>query len=539
MARTIIVVGGALSGPTAAARARETDESARILLLERNTRVSYALTGLSLYLSGEVKSLEDLNRERADFFASVYNVEVRTGHEVLSLDAGAKTILVRSGGKEETLSYDSLIYAAGAASLEPIGLPAVTNHSVFRTLDDLQKIHASLAAGRRHFTILGGGPMGVEAADGLIRAGADVTIVEKSPRILPGFSTLFSGLAAESLGRKARILCNLQEEKFEVEGSEIRAVMAGTERIETDFVISAMGVRPRNELLAKAGAQILEDASVLVDEYCRTTLPDVFACGVGVALPVRGKNLFLPQAAVADRSAQTAGANAAGGSVRMEQFAGAMLLRLPEQEIGRTGQTLTEAKQSGKNASRVLVHVMDREPYMPGAAPAILQLVFEKGSGRVLGLEAIGHSLARRLDAASVAIVSGLSVHELSGLDSAYHPSSGAVRDALMVAATVASQAERGLTRFVDPGELAASPGKYLILDAGKDARGSVHLHIPLEELRARVSEVRDALAKSGAEIVAALSETGRRGHLAERILTHHGIAAVNIQGGKRLFAGA
>lgn len=537
MARTIVVIGGALSGPTAAARARETDESARILLLERNSRVSYALSGLSLYLSGEVKSLEDLNRERAEFFASVYNIEVRTGVEVISLDAGAKTLKTRNGG-EETLSYDSLIYAAGAASLEPIGLPPVKNHSVFRTLDDLTKIHASLSAGRKRFVIQGGGPMGVEAADGLIRAGAEVTILEKSIRILPGFSTLFSRLAKDELGRKARILCGIQEEKFEVEGGEIRAVLAGGERIETDFVISAMGVRPRNELLANAGARLESDATVVVDEYCRTSLPDVFACGVGICLPAREGARFVPQAAAADRSAQAAGSNAAGGSVRLEQIAGAMLLRMPEQEIGRTGLTLAEAKASGADATRVLVHVMDREPYMPGAAPAVLQLVFEKGSGRVLGLEAIGQSLARRLDAASASIVAGLSVHELAGLDSAYHPSSGAVRDALMVAATVASQAERGMTRFVEPMDLSREPGKYLILDAGKHAAETVHLHIPLEELRGRIAEVKEALAKSGASIVAALSETGRRGHLAERILTHHGIAAVNIQGGKRLFAG-
>jgi len=112
------------------------------------------------------------------------------------------------------------------------------------------------------------------------------------------------------------------------------------------------------------------------------------------------------------------------------------------------------------------------------------------------------------------------------------------VRDALMVAATVASQAERGMTRFVEPADLSREAGKYLILDAGKHAPETVHLHIPLEELRGRISEVKDALSKSGASIVAALSETGRRGHLAERILTHHGIAAVNVQGGKRLFAG-
>ncbi len=70
--RKIVVVGGALSGPTAAARARETDESASIVLLERARDVSYAVGGLGHHLSGEVPSIDALNRERAAFFRDVY-----------------------------------------------------------------------------------------------------------------------------------------------------------------------------------------------------------------------------------------------------------------------------------------------------------------------------------------------------------------------------------------------------------------------------------------------------------------------------------
>lgn len=530
--KTIAVIGAALAGPTAAARAREIDESARIILIERNTRVSYALTGLSSYLSGEVKSLEDLNREREEFFARVYNIEVRTKTEVVSIDPALKKLRLASDRGEEELDYTSLVFAAGAESIVPVSLPQVSNHSVFRTLDDLSRIDACLKEGRRRFVILGGGPMGVEALDGLVRAGAEVTLLEKSGRILPSFSTLFSSLAQESLSKKARILTGVHGEQFETSGGRITAVLAGSERIETDFVISCIGVRPRTTLLQTAGAELDEHAAVKIDEYARTSLPDIYACGVGVSLP--GLR-FLPQAAAADRTAQTAGANAAGSSVRFETLAGAMLLRLPEQEIGRTGLSLKEAKALGKDARRVLVHVMDREPYMPGAQSAVLQLIFEKRSGCVLGLEAFGQALARRLDAASAAIAGGLSVHELAGLDSAYHPSSGAVRDALMVAATVASQAERGLTNFVEPAELEKNPSQFLILDAGKNAGETVHFHIPLEEVRGRIEDVKTALSRSGASVVAALSETGRRGHLAERILTFHGIPAVNVQGGKRL----
>src|SRR6185436_14369602 len=94
-ARTIVVVGGAVSGPTAAARARELDEEARIVLLERSRDVSYAACGLAYHLSGEAPSLDALNRERADFFWDVYRVEVRTGASVVAIDPKARVVRLK------------------------------------------------------------------------------------------------------------------------------------------------------------------------------------------------------------------------------------------------------------------------------------------------------------------------------------------------------------------------------------------------------------------------------------------------------------
>src|SRR5689334_10673388 len=101
MPPTIVVLGGALSGPTAAARARETNEQARIVLVTRDARVSYAAAGIPYHLSGEVKSLGALDQERAAFFESVYRIEVRTRTEVIELDPIRKRLQLESGGKRE------------------------------------------------------------------------------------------------------------------------------------------------------------------------------------------------------------------------------------------------------------------------------------------------------------------------------------------------------------------------------------------------------------------------------------------------------
>src|SRR5437867_10197862 len=112
--RTVLVLGGALSGPTAAARAREMDEHARIVLIERNRHVSYAQCGLAYHLSGEVASIDDLNRERSDLFQAVYGIEVWTETEAVAVDAASRSLTVIKNGHPESLSYDALVVALGA-----------------------------------------------------------------------------------------------------------------------------------------------------------------------------------------------------------------------------------------------------------------------------------------------------------------------------------------------------------------------------------------------------------------------------------------
>src|SRR5438128_2393095 len=101
--RTVVILGGALSGPTAAARARETDEHARIVLITRDARVAYAASGIPFHLSGEVKSVAALDRERAGFFHDVYGIEVLTQTSALALDPVRKTVQLRQAGQASTL----------------------------------------------------------------------------------------------------------------------------------------------------------------------------------------------------------------------------------------------------------------------------------------------------------------------------------------------------------------------------------------------------------------------------------------------------
>lgn len=537
--KRIVIIGAALAGPTAAARAREIDENAEIVLLERNTRVSYAMTGLALHLSNEVKSLEDLNREREDFFRSAYNIDVRTRTEVIELNAKKKILTLKDANGESQLTYDRLIFAAGASSVHPLGLKDAANFRFFRTLDDLAAIRASLDNGKKRFVILGGGSMGAEALDGLVRGGGDVTLIEKKGQFLPDYSPEIAAMVTATHEHQARVLAPVRDLTFEVKDGNITAVVADRVRIETDFVVSAIGVRPRTELLKKAGVKLLPDASIAVNDRCETSVKDIFACSICVSVPDGKDHRWIPQAAVSDKTAQIAGENAAGGKAKLGPITASQHIRLPALEVGRVGLTHTQAlRRFGKaNIDCVFVHGRDCEPYMPGSAHLGVKLIYHKKTQKVVALEVAGKNIKSRLDAFAVALAGNLKLGDLALIDFAYTPPFGTARDALNIAATVALQKLQKLTTTVTYEEIRAKRKQYFVIDVSLNAKhaGFHDMHVPLEKIRTSTEEIRKKFKASRAKRIATLSETGRRGHLALRILAAHGFAGANILGGKRI----
>ena len=117
------MVGGVAGGMSAAARARRLDEHAEIVVLERGEHVSYANCGLPYYVGGEIPDASALLVQTPQSLKAALDLDVRTGHEVTSIDTAARTVTVRSAQGEELMAYDALVLAPGAAAIHP-PLPA-------------------------------------------------------------------------------------------------------------------------------------------------------------------------------------------------------------------------------------------------------------------------------------------------------------------------------------------------------------------------------------------------------------------------------
>lgn len=518
----IVIVGGALAGPTAAARAREVDESASIVLLERAPSVSYAIGGLAYHLSGEVPDASALDRERASFFHANYDVDVRTGVEVSAIDARARTVTTAT----EVLAWDALVVCTGAESIVPDvpGLDGATNVVPFRNLVHLKAIVRELARGKRA-VVIGGGHFGIEAADGLARRGASVVLVESGPRLLGSFAPGASRAAQrglEALGVDVRTGTTLA--RATRRGARVTGlVTVSGDAIDCDLVVVAAGVRPRTGLLARAGARTLENGAVRVDEHCRTSLPDVFACGSCVAVrhAVSDDLVWLPQASIVDKTAQVAGACAAGRDAELGAVLGTTILRAGKNVVARTG--LAQSALSRAEVARV--HPLSRDAFFPGASPIAIELAYDPRTGQLLAADAWGQDgVDKRIDVLATAIAGGLGVAELASLDLAYEAAFSSARDAVNVAGAVALETADEPGLVWSPDELAARTDAVLVdvrSAAERSAEGGL-----AGARKSSLAEVRagqDALAEAPGPIVF-VSRDGRAGYLAARLARARGI---------------
>ena len=532
--RRIVVLGGAISGPTAAARARETDEQADIVLVERSRDVSYAACALAYHASGEVPALDALNRERAEFFWDVYRVQVRTGTAVTAIDASAREVAVKGG----RLPYDSLVYALGADSVLPslAGLEGARNTFRFRTLVDLEGLLARVDKGPRRVAVLGGGFIGVEAADGLARRGCKVTLIEQGPRILPAFGVAGSRAAAAALrALGVKVLEGARVARARRGEGDVRALeLQGGRSVAVDAVVVAVGLRPRTQLLERAGARLFADGSVDVDNRAATSLPGVFACGVCVSVPhaVTGRPVWLAQASLADKTAQVAGANAAGGDARITPALGTFIVRAGDLVLARTGLTHDEAVQyAGAECAVTRIQAPSRDAFFPGAEDTRVELLHHRASGRLLGAEVASRSGAdKRVDALAAAILGGLTVEQLAALDLAYAPPFSPPRDPVNVAGSVAAQARAGLAEAWSADELSRRRRGVTVVDVrepGGARAGTLAgaVAVPLGALRARLPRLK------GRALVF-VCDTGRLAYLAARIARQQGRAAAYLSGG-------
>jgi NADPH-dependent 2,4-dienoyl-CoA reductase/sulfur reductase-like enzyme/rhodanese-related sulfurtransferase len=500
MNQTTVIVGGVAGGATCAARLRRNDENANIVVLERGPYVSFANCGLPYYLSGVIAKEEDLVLATPAFFKRRFNIDVRTHHEVLAIDREKRSLHVRSDGREYEQSYDNLVLSPGAKPILP-PLPGIDLPGIFtlRTIPDSDEIKEWIAAHSvKDAVVIGAGYVGLEVAENLHRLGIHVTVIERGDHVLATIDPEMSAPLAQAMEAAGVDLhLNAEASRFDqCSDDNISVTVSDDTTITTDMVVLAIGVIPENGLAQSCGLNIGPRGHILVDSRMRTSDPHIYAVGDAVAVPsvVTGGRTAAALAGPANREGRLVADIISGKRRGFRGVQGTAVCGAFGLTIASTGSNERGLRRQEIPYEVVYAYPRNHVGYFPGAKTLNVKLLYDTGTGRVLGAQAIGAEGAeRRIDVIAMAIQMGATVFDLEEAELCYAPQYGAAKDPVNMVGMVAANAMRGdlpITHWDDMGTEGA-----LVLDVRTKAEVEKEpmpcgKHIPIDELRARLSEL-------------------------------------------------
>lgn len=468
----IRIIGAVAAGTSAAAKARRNSEEAEIIIYEKDTYISYSGCGMPYYIGGEVENGEDLTPRDPKFFKSKYNVDIKTGYEVLHVDAERKILKVQNLETSEVFedTYDKLILATGARSVVP-PIAGVKNKHVFslRNINDMYRIKEYIDINSpKQAVIIGTGFIGLEMAENLKHLSMDVTMVELLPQVSPGLDEDMAILVEEHLTAKGVQVITGKSAK---EITENEVILSDERKLPGDLVIVATGVRPNVELAKEAGIELGVTGAIKVNPFMETSVADIYAAGDCIEQyhSITGKPVYRPLGSTANKTGRMAGNNATGGNLEFRGVLGTGIYKIFDLAVAQTGLTEREALKEGYEIS-VSHNIKPNRPEYMGGKEMAIKSVADKKDGRLLGVQIIGpEGVDKRVDVFAALITFGAKVQDLVHLDLAYAPPFSTTKDPVMYTGMIQENAiygKRPVMTIKELDELASSGKKVRIVDA-------------------------------------------------------------------------
>ncbi|MDF2836142.1 MAG: oxidase [Paenibacillus sp.] len=406
----IAVIGCTHAGTAAILNMAKLYPEADIHVFEKNDNISFLSCGIALHVGGVVKRAEDLFYASPEQLAEL-GVKTHMRHEVLNVDTDAKQLAVRSNVTGETFihDFDKLVVTTGSwpiiPKLDGIGLDNIElckNYAHAQTIIEKAK-HA------RRIAVIGAGYIGIELVEAFEMLGKQVTLIDNMDRVLYKYlDAEFTDAVERQLADKGVELAlgrTAQSFKADAEG-KVAAVVTDNGEFEADLVILCIGFRPNTELL-RGQVDMLPNGAILVDEYMRTSKPDVFAAGDSCAVRYNptGAHAYIPLA------------------IRYMGTQGTSGIKIYDYNIASTGLTETGAAAAGLAVKQVTLHEHDRPEFMPTYEDVTLKVVYEADTGRIVGAQVLSKvDLTQSINTLSVCIQNGMTMDGLGFVDFFFQP---------------------------------------------------------------------------------------------------------------------
>ena len=542
--KKVVIIGGVAGGASAAARLRRLDENAHIVVVERGPYISFANCGLPYYLGGTIQDRAALTLQTPESFKARFNVDVRVFSEAVSIQPDKKTVTIHNHntGEEYEESYDSLILSMGAdASMPPI--PGIDSKKVFtvRNIPDTVAIKTYIEEHQsKKAVVAGGGFIGLEVAENLRDLGMDVTLVEMADQVIPSIDADMAAQVHGHMRQKGlHLLLGSALQKIEDTETGVFLTING-ETVEADLLVMAIGVRPASQIAVNAGLPVNAKGALIVNSAMETGVPGIYAVGdlIEITHFVTGEKGYIPLAGPANKQGRIAADNICGIHSRYTGTQGSSILKVFDLAVASTGINEKTAKALHLNYEKSFTFSANHATYYPGATNMSIKTIFEKDTGKILGVQIVGNDgVDKRCDVFATAIRAGMTAKDLTELELCYAPPFGSAKDPVNMAGYVIENMMNGLVKtfhWHDIERISKDPDAFLL-----DTRTPMEymagtipgfVNIPLDSLRSRLDEIPKD------KTIYVTCQIGLRGYIAARILMQNGYDVYNLSGGYRLY---
>ena len=540
-----LIVGGVAGGATAAARIRRLTEDAEIILFEKGKYISYANCGLPYYIGGVIEERDRLFVQTPQAFGRRFQIDVRVEHEVTAIDTAQQRVTVRTAdGREYNETYDKLLLSPGASPVVP-PLAGIDGEGIFtlRNVSDTDRIKSYMETHSvKRAVIVGGGFIGLEMAENLKHAGAEVAVVEMAPQVMGPIDYSMAAIVhTHLLQQNVKLYLEQAVERFSREGEELTVHFKSGIALKADLVLLSIGVRAETRLAQAAGLRLGEMRGIWVNEYLRTSDAHIYAVGDAIEFPhpITGKPWLNFLAGPANRQARIVADNMVLGDVtKYEGAIGTSIAKVFDLTVAATGLPAKRLKQMEIPYLSATIHNGSHAGYYPGASQMDIKITFSPSDGRLYGAQIVGYDgVDTRIDQFALAIKQGATVEQLTRLEHAYAPPFSSAKDPVAIAGYVAGNILSGKMDPLYWREMQqVDTSKVTLVDvrtSDEYSLGSIPgaVNIPLDDLRSRMVEIpidRPVWLFCG---------VGLRGYLASNILKGNGYKEVrNLIGGLKTY---
>ncbi len=434
----VVIIGGGSAGVSAATHLRRIDENAEITIIEKSGEFAVSTCGLPYVLSGKVSEYDDIVGATVAQMQRIFQINVKLNTEVLTINPEKKEILLSDN---KTISYDKLIIATGSLQLRP-DIKGILNDNIFSLNSLLSAIRISdffKGLEANNVLVLGGGYIGLRAAEALVNQNANVIVVENNRQILSGWDEDFAQMVKQKLETRGLSFFTQTSVK---EFLPNKALLTNGEIINFDMAIVATGNKSTVKLPIMSNIEIGESGGIKVNEFMQTSVEDIFACGenIEIANKINGMPMRLADAALVVRSAKTAADNLQDPQTVFKSGLKNYIVKLFDYVVGFCGCNEKELKDAKIAYHKLYFAQSNGELYTKNTSPINCKLLFGY-DGKILGFQIFGkRGVNSRLNTVAGIMSMDGNIDDLANLPVAYFPEFAKAKDLLNNLGTIARQ---------------------------------------------------------------------------------------------------